>query len=110
MLGLVDTALPPEQRDAVQEVLTRYEQQDGINTHALRTRRAGARGFVSVHVIVPGSWTVHKGHELLEKLERDIREAVRGVTVFTHLESLEDPALWDDTELVRGDDATSAGA
>ena len=69
--------------------------------HALRTRQSGARKFVSVHVLVPGDWTVHRGHELLERIEADIRQALPQTTVFTHLESLDDPASWDDQKLER---------
>ena len=107
LLGLLDTALPPEQRDAVRAILERREEEYGIQTHALRTRQAGARGFVSVHVLVPGAWTVHRGHELLEGIERDIRAVVPAATVTTHLESLNDPASWADTELDREDETAS---
>ena len=72
---------------------------DGVEYHALRTRQSGARRFVSLHVLVPGAWTVHRGHELLEDIEARIRAAVPNVTVFTHLESLDDPASWDDQHL-----------
>ena len=57
---------------------------------------------MSVHVLVPGSWTVQRGHELLERIEADIRRALPEVVVFTHLESLDDPASWDDQTLERG--------
>jgi divalent metal cation (Fe/Co/Zn/Cd) transporter len=50
---------------------------------------------------VPGQWTVQRGHHLLERIEADVREALPGVTVFTHLESLDDPASWDDVALDR---------
>src|SRR5207247_1244319 len=80
--------------------LERYTSQ-GIQYHALRTRESGARRFVSLHVLVPGDWTVHRGHRLLERIEADIREAVPDVSVFTHLESLDDPASWDDQALDR---------
>ena len=46
--------------------------------HALRTRQSGMQRFISVHVLVPGDWTVHRGHELLEKIEADIRSTVPG--------------------------------
>ena len=65
-LGLLDTALPSEERDAVHRVLARYDQEYDIQTHALRTRQAGSRAFVSLHVLVPGEWMVQRGHELLE--------------------------------------------
>ena len=54
---------------------------------------------------MPGRWTVQRGHRLLEAVERDIRAAVPGMIVFTHLESLDDPASWDDTSLDRADAA-----
>jgi hypothetical protein len=44
---------------------------------------------------------VHRGHELLERIEADIGRAVPNVTIFTHLESLEDPSSWDDQTLDR---------
>lgn len=101
MLGLLDTALPPEELDQVETVLRRYREDYGIGTHALRTREAGQRRFVSVHVLVPGDWSVHRGHHLLEKLELDIHAALPDSTVFTHLEPLEDPASFEDMSLDR---------
>jgi cation diffusion facilitator family transporter len=99
-LGLMDTALPAGERAAVQEVLDGYRP-EGIEFHALRTRQAGARRFVSVHVLVPGHWTVQRGHDLLEGLEERIRRALPNVTVFTHLEPLEDPSSWEDVAISR---------
>jgi len=99
-LGLMDTALPVEQQNTLRRVLEPYIQ-DGVQYHALRTRQSGARQFVSVHVLVPGIWTVQRGHQLLESIEADISHALPSVTVFTHLESLNDSASWDDTNLDR---------
>lgn len=98
--GLMDTMLSPEDVAAVRKVFATYEQ-TGVQFHALRTRQSGARKFVSVHVLVPGDWTVHRGHELLERIEAEIRQAVPNTVVFTHLESLDDPASWDDETLER---------
>jgi divalent metal cation (Fe/Co/Zn/Cd) transporter len=77
-----------------------------VETHALLTRQAGARRFISVHVLVPGSWTVHRGHTLMEIIEREVRTALPMATVFTHLESLDDPVSWEDTELDRDPERT----
>ena len=107
ILGLMDTALPPEELVAVKAALDSHLN-DGIEYHALRTRQSGARRFVSLHVLVPGEWTVHRGHELLEDLEARIRAVVPNVTVFTHLESLDDPSSWDDQHLDRTDRQTGA--
>jgi cation diffusion facilitator family transporter len=100
ILGLMDTALPAEELVAVKAALDRHLS-DGVEYHALRTRQSGARRFVSFHVLVPGEWTVHRGHELLEDVEARIRAAVPNVTVFTHLESLDDPTSWEDQLLDR---------
>jgi cation diffusion facilitator family transporter len=99
--GLMDTMLSAPDLAIVRKVLDGYST-DGVQFHALRTRQAGARKFVSVHVLVPGQWTVQQGHELLEHIEGDVRRALPESTVFTHLESLDDPASWEDQSLERG--------
>lgn len=101
VMGLMDAALVESEVGAVRSVLERYRAEEGIDYHALRTRQAGARKFVSVHVLVPGHWTVNQGHALLERLEADIRRVLPESTVFTHLESLDDPRSWEDQELDR---------
>jgi cation diffusion facilitator family transporter len=106
MLGLLDTALPIEERRIIDAILSRYEREAGIQTHALRTRAAGPRRFVAVHILVPGSWTVRQGHELLEAIEEEIRLALPATTLFTHLEALEDPASFADAALDRDRDAS----
>ena len=102
--GLMDAALPLEDRISVWQVLKNHEQV-GVKFHALWTRQAGARKFISLHVLVPGDWTVQRGHQLLERIEKDIRYAVPGSRIFTHLESLDDPTSWDDETLDRRRDA-----
>jgi cation diffusion facilitator family transporter len=101
-LGLMDTALSTDDQNLVRDALKPY-MQNGVQYHALRTRQSGSRRFVNLHIIVPGRWTVQRGHRLLESIEADIRRVLPGVTVFTHLESLNDPASWDDTNLDRAD-------
>ena len=102
--GLLDTALPEEDLAVIEEVQERYRRRyrwQGVRFHALRTRGAGARRFVSMHVLVPGSWTVRRGHDLSEELERAIVEALPMTTVFVHLEPLEDEASFRDQGLDR---------
>jgi cation diffusion facilitator family transporter len=98
--GLMDTALPEGEVRALREVLARHAE-SGAQFHALRTRQAGARRFVSVHVLVPGEWTVARGHQLLERIEADLRAALENVSVLTHLEPLDDPSSWADVALDR---------
>jgi divalent metal cation (Fe/Co/Zn/Cd) transporter len=95
--GLMDRAVPEEDRAAIVSVLDELRRQGG-DYHALRTRMAGAKSFVDVHVLLPGRMTIQEGHDLVERLENDIRSRLPHVEVLTHLEPLEDPKSWDDPE------------
>jgi cation diffusion facilitator family transporter len=98
--GLLDRALPPEDREVISRVLSRYEEK-GSKFHALRTRASGARRFISMHVLVPGEWTVQQGHDLSEQIEKDLAEALPQSTFFIHIEPSEDPASFADQTLDR---------
>lgn len=98
-LGLLDRAWPAEQMTALKKVLADFS--DPVQIHAVRTRQSGRRQFVSMHVVVPGDWTVARGHTLVEELEAAIAAAIEGAIVDTHLEPLEDPASFADTALDR---------
>lgn len=98
--GLMDEAIPQEQIVAVEAVLQRYRVQ-GLDFHALRTRQAGRQAFISLHVLVPGGWTVQRGHDLVEQIEADIRAVVMFSHLTTHLEPIEDPLSHSDAVLER---------
>jgi cation diffusion facilitator family transporter len=100
--GLMDEAIPKEQIEAVESVLAKYGRQ-GLSFHALRTRQAGRQAFISLHVLVPGGWTVQHGHDLVEQIEADIRAIVPFSNLTTHLEPLEDPVSLADQVLERSD-------
>jgi cation diffusion facilitator family transporter len=100
VLGLLDTALATSEGEAVERILASYRAQ-GLEFHAVRSRQAAARRFVTMHVLVPGDWTVHRGHELLERIEHEILGAVPNCSVLTHLEPIEDPLSFDDIDLDR---------
>ena len=95
--GLMDRAIPDEDRAAIVEVLETLRHEGG-DYHALRTRVAGAKSFVDVHILVPGNMSVQEGHDLVERLEGEIRARLPHVEVLTHLEPLEDPKSWDDPD------------
>ncbi len=98
--GLMDTTLPPEECEQIVKVLDKYKEQ-GVQFHALRTRQAAGRRFVSIHILVPGRWTTHKGHHVVDNIETDIRNVLSGVTVFTHMEPVDDPISFEDIEIDR---------
>ncbi len=91
VLGLMDTSIPASEQETVLGVLDLHCE-GGVEFHDFRTRQSGAHRFVSLHVLVPGDWTVERGHILLEEIECAIRTALPGSTVITHLEPLGDPA------------------
>lgn len=98
--GLMDVSLPQKDVKKIEEILTSFEDQ-GVKFHALRTRSAARRSFVSMHILVPGDWSVQRAHQMAEQIEAEIRQAVSGIVVFTHVEPLEDPASWQDRDLDR---------
>jgi len=93
--GLLDRALPADDL-ATLKALLEIHSGEGVAFHALRTRRAGSRRFVSCHVLVPGDWTVQRGHDFCERIEAEISAALPRCHPFTHLEPIEDPRAWDD--------------
>ena len=99
--GLIDTAIPAEERQQIELIFDHYRE-TGIEFHSLMTRQAGQRKFVTVHILVPGQWTVQQGHDLLEVIEKQIRDHFQfPVTVFTHLEPVEDPVSHNDIGIYR---------
>jgi cation diffusion facilitator family transporter len=101
--GLMDVAWSSEEQAALETLLADY-MRDGVDYHALRTRQAGARRFASLHLLVPGSWSVQRGHDLAEEIELDVLESLPNTTVFIHLEPNDDPVSWEDVELDRVED------
>jgi len=97
-LGLMDAALPANDMQEIQKALEKFDSAN-IEFHALRSRSAAARGFVSMHILVPGDWTIQRGHDLAEEVEKEITRRLPQIHVLTHVEPLEDPASWSDTNL-----------
>jgi len=89
------------ERRLVDGVLERYVAQ-GIEYHAVRTRQAGPSYFVEMHVLVPGAWSVQRGHDLAEEIEGKVRDVLPRAHVLTHIEPREDPVSHQDVELRGG--------
>ena len=99
--GLLDAAISGEEMREVTKLFSEYSKRHGVSFHALRTRQAGARRFISFHFLVPDAWTVAQAHRLSEELEARIRSMVPNAAVFTHIEPISDPASYDDEGLDR---------
>lgn len=102
-LGLMDTVVSPEDLRKTIAILDDFVKNEHIDYHALRTRQAGAKKFISVHILVPDEWTVQCGHDLTERIEQKICGDLGDCAVFTHLEPIEDPLSFEDLELFRGE-------
>ena len=97
-LGLMDQALEPGDLEKVMAVLESHTGPE-VQFHEVLTRQSGRRSFMSVHVLVPGRWSVQQSHDLSEVVEAELRDAVPYLHVVTHVEPLEDPRSFADTGL-----------
>lgn len=93
--GLLDVALPEAETRSIVNVLAAHAV-NGVTFHGLQTREAGKDRFMSVHMLVPGDWTVAEGHDAAEQVEADLRAAVPDLAILTHLEPREDPRAYGD--------------
>lgn len=98
--GLMDRALPVGEMETIKKILSSH-MKDGIEHHALRTRRSGGRRFVSLHILVPGQWTVKQAHDMVEAIEEEICAELPNMNVTIHFEPIEDPSSWNDVGLDR---------
>ncbi len=101
IVGLLDTAISAEDQQEINKLFGEYSKRYGVSFHAVRTRQAGARRFITFHLLVPDAWTVAQAHHLSEEMESRIRSLVPNANVLTHLEPISDPASYDDQALDR---------
>jgi cation diffusion facilitator family transporter len=99
--GLLDAAIPHDEQQQIGKLFTEYSGRYGVSFHALRTRQAGARRFITFHLLVPDAWTVDRAHHLSEEIESRIRSLVPNASLLTHIEPISDPASYEDVELDR---------
>lgn len=99
--GLLDAAIEPADLVEIHKLFSEYSKRYGVSFHALRTRQAGVRRFVTFHLLVPDAWSVKQAHQLSEELEARIRAMVPQASLLTHIEPISDPASYDDQNLDR---------
>ncbi|MDO5736581.1 MAG: cation diffusion facilitator family transporter [Propionibacteriaceae bacterium] len=98
MEGLMDVSLPKEDNARLRAILEGHSG-EGIAFHAVRTRESGARQFMEMHMLVPGLWSVQKGHDVMEDLIDEINAEFPDLRVTGHLEPIEDPRSYEDMHL-----------
>ncbi len=92
VVGLMDSAIGPEDQAALRAVLDSYAPRGAVYS-ALRTRQSGAEQFIAFNVRLPGDWTVTRGHDLVVEIERDLRRALPKATVIVHMEPGPQPTV-----------------
>lgn len=99
--GLMDASIPDGDLGKIMDYLDSLKEQK-IEYHSLLTRAAGRRKFITLHVLVPGKWTVQEAHDRADEIEEAIINMFdEPVTVHTHLEPVEDPASMKDIGIDR---------
>jgi cation diffusion facilitator family transporter len=99
--GLLDPAIDHGEQGEITRLFAEYSRRYGVSFHAMRTRQAGARRFISFHLLVPDEWTVAQAHKLSEEIESRIRSLVPNASLLTHIEPISDPSSYDDQGLDR---------
>lgn len=99
--GLLDAAIPEAEQAEIEKIFAEYRKRYGVEFHALLTRQAGARRFISFHLLVPDAWPVDRAHQLSEEVESRIGSLVPNAIMLSHLEPLSQPASYDDVKLER---------
>jgi cation diffusion facilitator family transporter len=94
--GLMDVVLPEDERTLIEKVMAKYRGK-GIEFHELRTRQSASYRYISVHMLVPGSWTVHDAHHLAEDFESDILTILGDALIATHVEPIDDDNSFHET-------------
>ncbi len=97
--GLMDASLSPEDNARIQAILDAHAKPGEIGFHAVRTRESGARQFMEMHMLVPGDWTVQRGHDAMENLIEEIVAQFPSIHVTGHLEPIADPRSYEDMTL-----------
>lgn len=98
-MGLMDATLPEADNRTIEAVLDRHREPGSVDFHELRTRESGKWRFVEFHVLVPGDWSVERGHDLVEAVEQEIHTALPHSHITTHLEPIEDERAYNDVHL-----------
>ncbi|MDP3998228.1 MAG: cation diffusion facilitator family transporter [Candidatus Curtissbacteria bacterium] len=94
--GFMDSSIPQDEKNKILKILEKYQKNNPIKCHEVRTRQSGAQRFISLHVLTPNKWSVERGHNLLENIEKEIKAAVPNSIIFGHLEPVGDPRSFED--------------
>jgi len=82
--NLMDREWPEQKRLRFVEVAARHPELNRL--HDLRTRTSGHRDFAQFHVDLPADMTVGEAHEVIHRVEADLRNAFPGTELLIHID------------------------
>ncbi|MAN13802.1 MAG: cation-efflux pump [Dinoroseobacter sp.] len=83
--GLMDEAVSEKTLSSIREIIA-AEADGAMEAHDLRTRHAGSVIFIDFHLIVPGETTVFRAHEICDRIENGLRDALADARITIHVE------------------------
>ncbi len=83
---LVDEALPADEVAVIRETIEEFAGQGVVGYHELRTRRAGARRYVDLHVQFREGTSLESAHRTAHEVQEQIESRLGGTDVLIHLE------------------------
>jgi cation diffusion facilitator family transporter len=87
--GLMDEAVTAEVARQISAVIANNAE-GAIEAHDVKTRTAGRVTFIEFHLVVPGKMTVATSHQICDRLEVALTEAIPGAEVLIHVEPEEE--------------------
>jgi cation diffusion facilitator family transporter len=83
---LLDEALPDDELAIVRSTVAEHQGELILGYHNLRSRHAGSKHLIDLHITVPGDMTIKAAHQIAEHIETDIAERLPNSEVLVHIE------------------------
>ncbi|MFT7107190.1 MAG: cation diffusion facilitator family transporter [Yoonia sp.] len=83
--GLMDEAVSEQMLQTIRKIIA-SEANGAMEAHDLRTRHAGVAIFVDFHLVVPGETTVFESHQICDRLEKALKDALEDAQITIHVE------------------------
>jgi len=83
--GLMDTRLPKAEDAEIRSCLREHAGQL-VGFHELRTRKAGNKRYIDLHLVMPKTTSVEEAHRVCDHLEQDLEEKLNNTDITIHVE------------------------
>ncbi len=87
--GFMDETIEKKDLKRIEKIFERY-QKKGLIFHEIKSRQSGQKKFLSFHALFPNNFTIKKAHDLIDKIEKEIKNTVFNIQIESHLEPKND--------------------